>query len=94
MKNLEEKPFAMIGVNCNEYDAKKLKAAMEKLNLPWRTFVDSGTIAAKWNSPGTPTYYVLDPKGVIRFKWVGNPGEKALDGALDKLIREAETPPK
>ncbi len=43
-----------------------------------------------WNSPGTPVYYVIDPKGVIRYKWVGSPGEKAIDTALDRLIKETE----
>ena len=38
----------------------------------------------------TPTLYVLDHKDVIRHKWVGAPGEKAIDAALDKLIKEAE----
>lgn len=28
---------------------------------------------------------------VIRHKWVGAPGEKAIDTALEKLINEAET---
>jgi hypothetical protein len=46
-------------------------------------------INAKWN-PSTPSYYVLDPRGVIRYKWVGAPGEKAIDTALEKLINEAE----
>jgi hypothetical protein len=27
---------------------------------------------------------------VIRYKWVGAPGEKAIDMALEKLINEAE----
>jgi hypothetical protein len=27
---------------------------------------------------------------VIRYKWVGSPGEKAIDATLDKLIAEAE----
>jgi len=88
--NLKDKPFALIGVNSNNDDPKKLKAAMEKYQLNWRSFGDRGTISEKWNSPGTPTYYVLDHKGVIQFKWVGVPGEKALDSALDKLIQEAE----
>ena len=63
---------------------------MEKEKLNWRSTSDDGSIAEKWNSPGTPVYYVLDPAGVIRFKWVGYPGEHALDGALEKLIAEAE----
>jgi hypothetical protein len=85
----------LIGVNVNGYDAKQLKEAMDKEKLNWRSFADpgalgQGAIAAKWNLPGTPTYYVIDPKGVIRYKWVGSPGEKAIDSALDMLIKEAE----
>ncbi len=85
----------MIGVNVNGYDAKKLKEAMDKEKLDWRSFADpgpigQGAIAAKWNLSGTPTFYVIDHHGVIRYKWVGSPGEKAIDAALDKLIKEAE----
>ena len=90
MKKLEDKPFAMIGVNVNEPDPMKLKDATERHKLNWRSFAHKEAIAAKWNSPGTPTYYVLDNKGVIRYKWVGNPGEKALDTALESLIEAAE----
>jgi len=63
---------------------------MQKHELNWRSFADKGTINAKWNAPGTPGYYVIDHKGVIRHKWVGNPGEKAIDAALEKLIEEAK----
>lgn len=83
----------------NGYDAKKLKEVMDKEKLTWRSFVDQGAIVGQWNLPGTPTYYVLDHKGVIRYKWVGSPadyrlgglpGAKAIDAALEGLIREAE----
>jgi len=63
---------------------------MEKENLNWRTFADDGAISRKWNSPATPAFYVLDRKGVIRHKWIGHPGEKAIDAALARLIQEAE----
>ena len=62
--------------------------AREKLN--WRSFADQGAITRQWNSPGTPTYYIIDHKGTIRHKWVGSPGNKSLDAALEKWIREAE----
>jgi hypothetical protein len=52
--------------------------------------LSQGPITTNWNLPGTPTFYILDHKGVIRHKWVGSPGEKAIDAALDKLIKEAE----
>ena len=90
MKQLAAKPFALVGVNVNAYNPQQLKAVMVKEELNWRSTADQGAIAEKWNSPGTPVYYIIDPKGVIRSKWVGNPGEKALDAALDKLIQEAE----
>ena len=45
---------------------------------------------AQWNQPGTPMYYVIDHEGVMRHKWFGSPGEKAIDAALDKLMEEAE----
>jgi hypothetical protein len=62
---------------------------MDKEKLNWRSFADGRTISEKWNA-ATPTYYVLDPKGVIRYKWVGSPGAKAIDTALERLIQDAE----
>ena len=88
MKNLEKKPFALIGVNVLDHEPKKLKEVMVKENLNWRSWA-SRALAEKW-SAATPTYYVIDPKGLIRFKWVGYPGAKAIDTALDELLKETE----
>jgi hypothetical protein len=68
---------------------------MDKEKLTWRSFADpgalgQGAIATRWNSPGTPTFYVIDSRGVIRHKWVGSPGAKAIDAALDRLIKETQ----
>jgi hypothetical protein len=70
---------------------------MEKENVTWRSFADpgdagQGAIAARWNLTGTPTFYVLDARGVIRYKWPGGAGPGAIDAALDKLIKEVEVP--
>ena len=90
MKQLAEKPFALLGVHGFGYEPKKLKAVMEKEKLNWRTFADRGVIFSKWASRGTPTYYIIDAKGVIRYKWLGYPGAKAIDTALETRIKEAE----
>jgi hypothetical protein len=58
--------------------------------LRWRSFVDQGPISRKWKPTGTPTFYILDAQGVIRYKWAGAPGAKAIDAALDKLLQEME----
>jgi hypothetical protein len=63
---------------------------MVRESLNWRSFVDHGEIAKKWKPAGTPAFYIVDAGGVIRYKWAGAPGEKAIDTALEKVIREAE----
>ena len=89
MTKLKDRPFALIGVNVNEYETKNLKERMDKEKMNWRSFAHQNEINAKWN-PSTPSYYVLDLRGVIQYKWVGAPGERAIDTALEKLIDEAE----
>ena len=88
MKQLAGKPFALIGIHGNGYEPKKLKAVMEKEKLNWRSFADQRIISPKWSARGTPAYYVFDHKGVIRYKWIGYPGAKAIDAALEKLLKE------
>jgi hypothetical protein len=87
---MEGKPFALIGVNS---DAKaQLKQVLKKENMTWRSFWDggntSGPIATKWNVHSWPTIYVLDAKGVIRFK---GPREQQLDQAVDSLLKELDS---
>jgi hypothetical protein len=68
---------------------------MDKEKLNWRSFADyskedTGPICSTWNLQGTPTLFLLDHKGVIRYKWLGSPGEKKIDEAIEKLIKEAK----
>lgn len=63
---------------------------MVKEKLNWRSFADQGSISRQWNLPATPAFYIIDHNGAIRHKWVGNPGEKSIDAALENLIQEAE----
>jgi hypothetical protein len=93
--HLKDRPFALIGVHVGGSSAKQLERVMEKEKLTWRSFADEGAagagpIARKWNLSATPTFYVIDHTGVIRYKWVGAPGEKAMEAALTHLIKTAE----
>lgn len=63
---------------------------MTKEKLNWRSFTGEQAINLQWNLPATPTMYIIDHKGTIRHKWVGNVGEWTIDAALEKIIREAE----
>ena len=93
---MADKPFAVLAVNANGYSVDELKKVMDKENLTWRSFADPrkgeghfGPVCTQWNLSGTPTIYVLDHKGVICHKWIGDPGEKAIDKKLEKLIKDA-----
>ena len=96
VKQLADKPFAVIGVNVSEANPSALKKVVEKENLTWRSFSDPpgsaglGAIAKKWNLAGTPTIYLIDHKGVIRHKWLGGARAKVIDNAVEKLIQEVE----
>jgi peroxiredoxin len=89
VKRLEDKPFALLGVNSDPKD--RVRQAMKKENITWRSWWDGGNpggpIAKAWNVSGWPTTYVLDAKGVIRYK---NVREKAMDKAVDELLEELE----
>jgi peroxiredoxin len=93
---MQDKPFALIGVNINCYDPKKLKEVMDKEQLHFRSFTDTsdgeglGVIGSAWNLLGTPTVFVVDHKGVIRYSRRGIPDGKVIDEVLNKLIKEAE----
>lgn len=78
----------MLGVNVVGHEPDKLKEIMQKEEVTWRS-ISSQEITSHWNA-GTPTYYVIDAQGVIRKKWVGNPGEKAIESALEKWVHKAE----
>ena len=88
---LKDRPFALIGVN-SDRDKDKLKKRMAKEDITWRSFWNGpkgtdGPISVAWNVRGWPTIYVLDHKGVIRYK---NLLFKELDAAVDALLAEVE----
>lgn len=90
VNRLKKKPFALIGVNIMRHDPKSLKKVMVKEKINWRTFADMGEITKQWNTPPTPAFYVIDPKGIIRHKWIGHPGEKAIDETLHRMVEIAD----
>ncbi len=88
---LKSKPFALLGVNSDE-DKAYYASEQNAMGVTWRSFWNgpkgtSGPISTRWNVRGWPTIYVLDHKGVIRFKNVR--GEK-MDAAVDQLLAEME----
>jgi hypothetical protein len=90
VKRLENKPFALLGINSDQ-NKEALKKTMEDEKITWRSWWDGGStngpIANRWNVSGWPTIYIVDHKGVIRFK---NVRGEAMDKAVDELLEEME----
>lgn len=86
LKKHAELPFAIVGINSDE--TERLKEIIERRNITWRNWADGpgGSISAAWRVDGLPTLYVLDHEGIIRATFSGNPGNEALDAAIDKAL--------
>lgn len=87
VKQLADKPFALIGVN-SDRDLDDLKEVIKEKNLTWRSFQNQkgkdGVISEMWAIQGWPTLFILDHKGVIRFK--GHGGD--IDSVIEELLGE------
>jgi RNA polymerase sigma factor (sigma-70 family) len=81
------KPFALVEVN-SDGDPAEWKRVMKKEGYTWRCWADGqgGPIAKQWNVVRWPAVYVLDPRGVIRYKEVR---DEPLQKAVDTLLAEA-----
>ena len=90
VRRLENRPFALIGIN-SDRDRDELKKVLEEEKITWRSFWNggstSGPISNAWRVRGWPTIYVLDAEGVIRYKAVRG---EAMDKAVDTLLKELE----
>ena len=106
MKDLQDKPFVILGIN-SDSDKEELKKALARENITWRSWWDGGStkgpIASRWNIWGWPTMYLLDAKGKIRYKGAtlggitvvqGKDGkfqqQRILDRAITDLLKETE----
>ena len=88
VKQHADRPFALLGVNSDE-DREALKAIVKKENIVWRSWWDGGSvdgpIHTRWQVAERPAIYVLDAKGVVRFKAASDEG---LDAVVQSLLDE------
>jgi thiol-disulfide isomerase/thioredoxin len=91
VRRLGTKPFALLGFDV-DVDQAKLEKAMKTEQITWRSWWASGdgSVAGRWAVGGLPTLYLIDPKGIIRARYDGFPGESALDRAIMALLAERQ----
>ena len=97
MKRLAGKPFVLLGVN-SDADRTALKKTLKAEELTWRSCWDHGSkfgpIQTKWQVEQRPAVYILDAKGVIRYKSSIDVDEKALNETVDSLLEELAAKPR
>jgi RNA polymerase sigma-70 factor (ECF subfamily) len=89
---LEDKPFAIVGVN-GDVEPEALSKAIKETGILWRSFQDKRAgqeaISVEWKVFGWPTLYLIDHRGVIRKRWIGAPPAEILDRETDQLVEAA-----
>ena len=91
VKRLQDKPFALLGIN-NDGPAAEVLAKFQREGITWRNAIepDKDSLASRWNVSGYPNLYLVDAQGVIRYHWLGSPGDEVLDQRIDELVAEAQ----
>jgi thiol-disulfide isomerase/thioredoxin/23S rRNA pseudoU1915 N3-methylase RlmH len=85
---LKDKPFALVSISADE-EKETLSQFLAKEKMPWTHWWNGpeGGIVEDWNVEYYPTVYVLDAKGVIRFKDLR---DEKLEEAVNKLLDESK----
>jgi thiol-disulfide isomerase/thioredoxin len=90
VKRKRDRPFVLLGVNGDD-DRAKAAEVMAKEAMTWPSPWNGGATGGVVERLGVrswPTIYVIDARGVIRYK---NERGEALEKAVDRLLSEAET---
>jgi thiol-disulfide isomerase/thioredoxin len=84
VERLKDKPFALISISADE-KKETLTSFLKEESMPWTHWWNGpkGGILEDWEIDHFPTIYVLDAKGVIRYKEIRG---KDLDKAVDELL--------
>ena len=88
-RKLADKPFVLLGVN-SDGDKDTAIDAVQSESLSWRHFWNGpegtrGPISKQWNVEGWPTVYLIDEKGVIRYKEILGAD---IDRGIESLMSE------
>lgn len=90
VEKLKDKPFVLLSVSADE-EKTDLTEFLSSEKMPWLHWWDGskGPLTKTFKVKAFPTLYLIDHKGVIRHKWVGNPGNDKIDAAVKELVAEA-----
>ena len=82
VKELKDKPFALVGYNVGD-ELEHIQAVSKEKALIWRSFFggEDPTVPEKYNVRGYPTVIIIDAEGVIR-----SIGHEENDALIHELL--------
>jgi len=89
VQRMQGKPFALLGVN-SDNDRNELKKVLAKEQITWRSWFNGSQtsgIAEAWGIQAWPSIFVIDHKGVIRYRDIEG---DTLDNAIAVLLKEMD----
>lgn len=83
----------LYGIN-NKDDADNAMRFLGTMGQPFAAIGadNNGRTTIDWGSYGVPETFIVDGKGIIRFKWIGPLSPEALNGTLSEEIEKAKRP--
>jgi hypothetical protein len=87
VQKFDGRPFVVVGVNADP-DLETLRQSQESDHMTWRSWWDKrgGPIAYLWGIQGFPTVFLIDQRGVVRFKSLGPPRREELEHQIALLL--------
>jgi thiol-disulfide isomerase/thioredoxin len=88
VERLKDRPFVLVSISADD-SKETVKKFLEKNPMPWTHWHigPDSEVLDLWDIEGFPTIFVVDHKGVIRYKDVR---DKRMDEAVDTLLKEME----
>ncbi len=85
------RPFAFVSVSVDDTRAT-LAGFLKRTAMPWTHWWDGscGEAAATWGVMAYPTVFVIDHKGVVRYRQIDESKDNALEKVIEQLLAEAE----
>jgi thiol-disulfide isomerase/thioredoxin len=90
-EKLKDKPFVLVSVSADD-KKETLEKFLEKEKMPWVHWWNEGPdseVLKKYRVKAFPTLYLIDHAGVVRHKWIGNPGHEKIEAAVEELVKAA-----
>jgi cytochrome c biogenesis protein CcmG, thiol:disulfide interchange protein DsbE len=93
MELAKRSDIRLVGIN-NKDEPDNARRFLGTLGNPFAAIGadQNGRVTIDWGSYGVPETFVVDGKGVIRFKWIGPISPETLKGTLAVEIEKAKTP--